>query len=523
MVARILQLRLSLFLGAFRGPAARVARTVAGLVLLAVVVGAACVGVLRLADEPADTTMIVLTLAGAAILVGYAVGPIVAAVPDQLDPRRFTVFGVSPGTTTAGLALASFLSVPSLALIAVDVCIAIVWTEMGVPPSVAAISAFVHVVTCVFVARLAMSVASATMRARRTRELSSLFVLGIVVVVLPVTVFFASLDWNGRIPSQVNAMIDVLILTPLGAGAGAPGAIALGAPAVAWTATAIGLATAAIVVAVWLWLVRRLLTTVENPAEAQQRGGLGWFAVAPGTPAGAIAARSIVYWFSDSRYLANIAIIPVAGLLPIIPLLIAGVPAPVTALFPVPIMALFFGWLAHNDVAYDATAVWTHIVTGVSGIADRIGRIVPVLLIGIPVLAVAIPVSIAFYDRWALLPAMVGVAAALFLAALGLSSIASAAVPYAVPRPGDGPFQQPQRSGSAGVWSQAIVMAGALILSAPTLWWGWLALTDDIAYAETAQWIGLGTGLGVLVLGIFIGGFVFSRRESRIMEFASTT
>lgn len=523
MVARVLQLRLALFVAAFRGPTARTLRHLIGIVAVAAVVALVCVGTLSLAGGKLDVAAAVLTLVGAAVLVGFAVGPFLASVTDQLDARRFAVLGIEPTPLAAALTLGSLLSAPSVALLVFDTSAAIVWARLGAPIFVAVLSALVHFVSCVVLARISMAFGSAVMRGGRTRELSSLFVLGVIVVVFPVAVFLASMEWDGRVPEQIHFVMQVLALTPLGAASGAPGAIALGDPLTSAIATFIGLATAAAAVLWWFWMVRRMLTTVDDPANVRQRGGLGWFALVPGVPAGVIAARSIVYWFSDLRYMANLLIIPIAGLLPIIPLLIAGVDPAITALVPVPIMALFFGWVAHNDTAYDSSAVWLHIVTGVNGYSDRLGRTVPVLLTALPVLAVTIPVSVALYGRWAILPGMVGVSAALFLCGLGLSSISSAIAPYAVPTPGDGPFKQPQRSGPIGVWSQALVMGVSLVLSAPALWFTWLALTEDISYAMTAQWVGVGTGIGVLLLGVLIGGALFQRRESHIMEFAGTT
>ncbi|MGO1768551.1 MAG: hypothetical protein ACTHZX_01250 [Microbacterium sp.] len=522
MVARVLRLRLALFAGSLRGTRWETARRIIGLVLLAALVAAACVGLLSLRSGEIDVAAAVLVLVGAATLLGFAVGPLLVSTPDQLDPRRFAVLGLEPGPLAATLTLASLVSVPSIALVAVDICAAVVWIGFGVNPLVAALFGVVHVVTCVVVARVALAFTAALTGGRRTRELSSLFVLGLIVIVFPVTVFLASLTWDGRVPDQIRSVVDVLSLSPLGAAAGVPGTIALPG-STGWVAAAVAVATCAVVVAVWVRQVTRALSTVENPVELRQRGGLGWFALAPGNAAGAVAARSIVYWFSDMRYMANLAVIPIAGLLPVLPLLIAGVPGSVAALVPIPIMALFFGWVAHNDTAYDSSAVWIHIVTGVGGIADRIGRTIPVLLTAIPLLAVAVPIAMAFHGDWALLPALVGTAAALFLCGLGLSSVSSALAPYPVPTPGDSPFRQPQRTGSIGVWSQALVMGGALVLSAPTLWFAWLALVDDVDDAMTAQWTGLGTGVLVLALGVLLGGALFQRRESRIMEFAATT
>ena len=190
---------------------------------------------------------------------------------------------------------------------------------------------------------------------------------------------------------------------------------------------------------------------------------------------------------------------------------------------PVPFAALFLGWLPHDDLAYDSTAVWMHIASGVRGVSDRLGRLVPVLLVGVPLLALAIPVATLLHGRWAVLPALTGVCAALFLSGLGFSSISSVVAPYAVSRPGESPFQQPQRTSGSGAIAQGSVMAGALVVSAPVLWCGWLALRGDTDAANTALWGGLAIGLGVLVVGIGIGAMAFERRGGRLMEFAEST
>ncbi|WP_228066550.1 hypothetical protein [Microbacterium paludicola] len=509
--------------GALRGPATRVAYRAAGLLILVAVVIAVAIGVLSLVDASTPVAFALLVLAGSAIALSFAAGPIVAAATDPLDPRRFAVLGMDPRPLAWLLAGAGFVSVPVLAVAVFDVCAAVVWTAHGVPGIVSALMAILHVATCVLLARLSMAVGAAVLRTRRTRELSGLFVLGVIVVLVPVIVFLSSLEWEGRVPSALATAADVLAVTPIGAAAALPGTIAMGNAGAAWLAALVALATLGLAAAAWLFAVERALTTIENPAAASGRGGLGWFAVMPGTPAGVIAARGLVYWLRDSRYIVNFAIIPLAGLLPTVPLLIAGVPEPVVALVPVPIMALFFGWLPHNDVAYDSSAVWMHIASGIRGVSDRIGRLVPVLVIAIPVLAIALSLSAAFYGRWAVLPAMIGVAASLFLTGLGLSSVASVLAPYAVSRPGDSPFQQPQRADSTGVAAQALVMLGTIVLSAPTLWLGWLTVTDDVAHAGAAMWTGLGVGVGVLLVGVLLGSWMFERRGERIMAFASTT
>lgn len=509
--------------GALRGPVPHVVSRGLGLLVLAAVVVLTCAGALSLVDAPTPVAFALLVLTGSAVTLSFAVGPVVAGAVDPLDPRRFAVLGVDPRPLAWTLAGAGFVSVPAIAVLAFDVCAAIVWSAHGVPVVMSALTAILHAATCVLLARLSMAFGAAVLRTRRTRELSGLFVLGIVVVLVPVVVFLSSLEWEGRVPSALATAAEVLGVTPIGAAAALPGALVLDGGRIAWAAGLVAVATLAVAATGWRLVVERALTTVENPADARGRGGLGWFALVPGTPGGVIAARGLVYWLRDSRYLVNIVIIPIAGLLPTVPLLIAGVPAPIVALVPVPIMALFFGWLPHNDVAYDSSAIWMHVASGVRGMSDRIGRLVPVLFVAVPVLVIAIPIATALYGRWAVLPAVVGVSASLFLTGLGLSSIASVVAPYAVSRPGDSPFQQPQRSDSAGVAAQAVVMIGAIALSFPALWLGWLTATQDVANAVPAMWTGLILGLVVLVVGVGIGSWLFERRGERIMAFAGTT
>ncbi|WP_345803052.1 hypothetical protein AAIB33_08210 [Microbacterium sp. AZCO] len=522
MAAHVLRLRLALLVGSLRGDGRHVARVVVALLILAIATVAACWGILQLRDASTPVMFAVTVLGGSAVTLGYALAPLIGGASDPLDPRRFAVFGLSPGPLAGVLALVGFVSVPTLVLAAVCVCAAVVWVDHGSPWPAAALGALLQVVTCVLLARVSTATASLFLDDRRSRELSGLFALTILIVVVPVAVFLASLEWGGVVPTRLTEAASTLARTPLGAAVAFPVLVAQGS-AQAGLSILISLGTIAALGLVWVWLVRRVLTTTERPVSTRERGGLGWFGVAPGTPGGAVAARSLVYWLRDRRYLANLIVIPIAAGLAVVPLLIAGVPPEVVALVPVPLAALFLGWLPHNDLAYDSTAVWMHFASGMRGVSDRVGRLVPILIIGIPVLAIAIPVSISLHGRWAVLPAMVGVCASLFLTGLGLSSISSVAWPYAATRPGESPFQQPQRTGAGGAIAQAVVMLGALVLSVPALWWAWLAISRDIDYADMALWGGLAVGLTVLIVGLAIGSAVFSHRGGRIMEFIEST
>lgn len=522
MAAHVLRLRLALLVGSLRAGVSRATRIVVGLILLAAAVAAACWALLSLRYGGDAVTLAVVVLCGSAITLGFALAPIIGGVNDPLDPRRFALLGLARGRLAVVLALVGAISVPVIALLMVAATTVVVWDAHGAPWIAGAIGVLLGVATCVLLARVSMGLTSLFLRERRSRELSGLFILAVLVVVVPIGVFLASLEWDGTVPPQLSEAVSVLSVTPVGAAWAYPGLVAEGSGQ-AVPALLVALATVVALAAAWALVVRRLLTTTERPYSSRERGGLGWFGVAPDSPGGAIAARSLLYWFRDRRYLMNLVIIPIAAAVTVVPLLIAGVPWEIVVLVPVPFAALFLGWLPHNDLAYDSTAVWMHIASGVRGVSDRVGRLVPVLLVGLPLLAIAVPIAVALHGRWAILPAMAGVCVSLFLSALGLASVSSVLAPYAVSRPGESPFQQPQRTGATGAVAQAVVLVGAIVVSAPALWWAWLALDGAVEFATAALWGGLAVGLVVFATGVAIGSVVFERRGGRLMEFAEST
>lgn len=506
--------------GALRGGHA--VRALAGFVLLTAATVAVCIALLSLADAPLVVARSVIVLGGAAGFLAFLVGPILIGTADQLDPRRFRVFGMNVRAMPWILGLGALVSVPSFALIAVAVCSVITLVALEVPVAAAVGAAVLGVLSLAIAARIGMATSALLLPERRSRELTALFALAVIVVAFPVAVFLASLEWDGQVPDAVASATTVIASTPLAAIPGAALAIAAGDEATAWLSGAIALATVLVLWAWWTWLVRRLLTNVDRPIISRERSGLGWFALLPSNAFGAIAARSLVYWFRDRRYIVNFVIVPIAGVLTVFPLLVAGVPLYIAALVPVPVMALFFGWLPHNDVAYDSTALWIHVASGVRGVADRLGRLLPISLVAVPVLAIAIPLTLAIVESWYLLMPMIGLAASLFLGGLGVSSILSVTSPYAVSRPGDSPFQQPQRSASRAGYAPALAFLGALLLSAPTIWLFVMTVIEDEAYNPATFWVGIASGVVILAAGAMIGGRVYDRGGERLMEFVET-
>jgi ABC-2 type transport system permease protein len=283
---------------------------------------------------------------------------------------------------------------------------------------------------------------------------------------------------------------------------------------------AIATATVYVFWLAWQGLVARMLVTPEREAQVKQYGGLGWFDRMPANSIGAIAARSLTYWSRDSRYWVSLVMIPVVPILAIVPLAIAGVPTDVLALVPIPLMCVFLGWTMHNDVAYDNTAIWLHIVSGARGVPDRIGRAIPALLVGIPLIGIGSVASIFAYGDWDALPAMLGVSTCILLAGIGFSSYASARFPYPVAKPGDSPFAQPQSSDTASALIQSVSFIGSIVVSLPAIAFAVLGVLVDPAWNVAALYSGVGVGVLALTGGVWLGAVTFERRGPEMMSSA---
>lgn len=521
MVAQFLRLKLRLLRNIFRRSAWQVVGITVGLVygLGAAVAIFALLAGFRASDDVAFVRD-ALVVAGSAVVVGFLLVPLVFGVDDTMDPRRFTLFGVPDRTLALGLALAAAVGVPALALAIALAGTVVTWSRGVVETLLALISAVLAFATCLLAARLTAGIGGLLLETRRAREVGGVIGVLLVVMAAPVLVALATVDWASSGREVLATIGGALSWTPLGAAFSVPGDAAAGA----WGAAVLKLAIAAATVwfawLAWERLVAKMLVTPGREAAPRSYHGLGWFGRMPNGATGAIAARSITYWFRDARYWVSLIMVPVTPILVIVPLAIAGVPMGYLGLIPVPLICLLLGWSLHNDTAYDSTAVWLHVASGVRGVADRIGRLVPVLISGILVIGLGSAVTVFVLDDWRLLPSLLGVSTVLLLAGLGIGSITSAALPYPVVKPGDSPFQQPQSSGTVTALVQSFAMLGALLVAAPAIVFAALGILVDPSWHVASLAAGVGLGLLMLVLGVLVGGRVFSRRGPEILQAA---
>lgn len=519
MVAQFLGLKLRLLANIFRRSPIQIFGIVIGLIygLSAAIVAVSGLISLRLTDVQFATSIAVPL--GALIVLGFLLVPLAFGADDTLDPRAFSLYGIPTTRLAGGLALAALIGVPALVITLVALAQIVTWARTPLSVLLAIVGAIVIIITCVLGARVSTSIASFLLATRRAREVTGIVALLAIVSLSPVVILLTNIDWRVDGWRVLGRVADVAGWTPLGAAWAGPAAAAAGHPGAAVAKTLIGIAFAALLLVVWRWLVALMLVTPQRQPRAKSYAGLGWFGRLPDSPAGTIAARSITYWIRDARYHTSLVAIPLAPIIFVIVLAIAGVPSNVLALIPLPAMCLFLSWSSHNDVAYDNTAIWLHVASNVSGTADRFGRIVPPLAIGIPLIVIGAPITAAFFGDWSVLPSVIGVSACILLAGLGLSSIISARFPYPAVRPGDSPFNQPQASGTAAGLIQSLAFFAAIVVTVPTLVLAALGFLVGSEIHWAALVLGIATGVAGLILGIRWGGRIFERRGPELLAF----
>jgi len=520
MVAQLLRLRADLLAGEVRGGARRSVAVVLGslVALVAVLCAASVLGGLRTADPLVARSVVVLV--GTAVALGCTLIPFAVGVADQLDPRRFTAFGIGQRDLAVGLGLAGLLGIPVVAVAVLAVAQVVTWSRGAGPALMAAVAAVLVLATTALLIRVGSTLGALAFAGHRPREATWPVVLIGIVLVVPSVALLLRPDWLDLAAPGLQRLTDVAGWTPWGAAWAVPADAAAGHVGTAVARLLVALVVVGLLGLAWWALVGRVLVAVPRPERVHRNRTLGWFDRLGATPFGAVAARALTYWTRDPRYRSSYLILVFVPLV-VLPLGIAGVPWAWTALVPLPLMALIAGFLPHNDVSYDNTAVWLHVASGAPGWTDRLGRLVPLIVVGVPLLVAGAAVSAALYGDMDAFPLLVAVSASGLLGGLGLSSIVSVALPYPTVRPGDHPFHQPQAAGATATFAQTLMVVGTVLCMVPA---GWFAVRALIGAEDpsTALVLGVGIGIGVVVLaiGVAVGGAVFDRRGPDLLAAA---
>ena len=518
MVAHLLRLKLLLLRNSLRRSTAQLVGMVLGglYALFLVGTGAAGLVALRFAAD-ATTARAVVVLAGGALTLGWVVVPLVVSGVDQtLDPARFATFAVPRRDLVLGNLLAGVVGVPGVAAALLALATVVTFSRSPAAVVLALVGAVVALLTCVAFSRAVATAASGLLRSRRGKEVATVVGMLVMVALGP------TLSLTSQNAHSLSGLAQVLLPLVSWSPFGLPWAVGADASVGAWGTAAIRLVLAvAVLVAVLAAWSRALQRAAEDPRESgagSVGSGLGWFARVPATPTGAVAARALSYWRRDPRYLAAAGLLPVLPLGLLVPNLVGEGRHPVLALLMAPAVGYLLGYGLHNDVAYDGTAFWGHVATGVSGVADRVGRMVPTAALGVVLVPLYAVIGCAVAGRRDALPAVLGCGVALLLGGFGLSSVVSAVKPYPVPGPGENPFSSPTGASGLTLLVQLVTSAVLTALVSPAL-----VLAGLVVWGGRGglSWVALGLGavLGTayLLVGVRVGAHLFDRRGPQLL------
>jgi ABC-2 type transport system permease protein len=295
-----------------------------------------------------------------------------------------------------------------------------------------------------------------------------------------------------------------------------------------WATAGLYLVLALVLVATLAWAWERLLArNLTSPADLGGGTRVGAAAglvdrLYPDTPAGAVASRCLRYWRRDPRYLSSIAATVVVPALFIGAQVVGPSGSRSLAAFAPLLIAFLVAASLSQDTAYDGSALWLHLSTGVSGRADRAGRVMALFTWAVRVQVIAVPVILAVTHRWSLWPIVVGSSVAAMFAGTGVASVVSARWLSPAAAAGGNPFSS---SGGSGVGALvALALNGGLTaallvpvvgLSIGSIWLGWLRWP--------ALAVGLLTGVVALVAGVTLGGRLLERRWPEVLSTVSVT
>ncbi|WP_380165348.1 hypothetical protein [Jannaschia sp. R86511] len=523
MVGVLVRLRLTLLRNQAEGGTEKVVLLVLGVLFAALVAAGAAVALVGLRFTGLDLAGAVVTVFGSLAVVAWAALPVLTSADDVMnDPVRFALLPLAPRTLAAGLLVASSVGPFAVGTLLATTALAVTFARGPLPVVsvlVGLVAAVLATATCLLGSRAALTSVASVLAGRRGREVS----VGVGVLVMSLLGLSgpALAGLGERLQTgAVDAAVQVLAWTPLGAVWAMPWAAAEGRWAVLGGRTLVAVATLA---GLW-WLYVRALRSRLRPTGGRGRARATSRRTAaappsrsllPDTPRGALLQRCLRYWVRDSRYVVSVIALPVVvGLLVLLPVLTDASTG--VSLAAGPALALLLSFTMLNELAYDGSALWTTLASAARGRDDRSARVLALLAWGLPATLVVAVLGPVVAGRPELAPATVGLSVGILLVGNGVAAVSSVALPFPVPPPGANPFAGNPGSSTAALVQQGLAVLALVPLLAPLLGlavWAWFV--PAVGWALVV--VGAGYGTAVLAVGVRVGGDLMDRRGPELL------
>jgi len=516
VVATLVKLRFQLLANSLKkSPWQIVSVVIGGLYALGVLVFVIA-GLVALSFAPVELARTITVLAGALLIFGWVVLPVLTSGIDQtVDPARLATFPISTNTLILGLTISGVLGIPGIVTSVAALSTGLTWWKNPLVAVIALVCAAVGVLTCVVGSRMLVALTSRIGGGRRVREAKG--ILLIIPLILAGPLVLGATQLLRESSTSLPVVAEVVSWTPLGAIWSVPSDVAVGSFGPAAIKFLIGLATLALCVVLWRWgLARALERPASSTATKASVRGLGLFSRFPGTPTGAVAARALTYWIRDPRYAQSLISIP---LVPILIFFYAGINGNLAPLNAVgPIIAVLLSMSIYTDVSYDNTAFALHLQTGVRGRADRLGRVIALATFAVPVSLALTVASVWVTGEWHMLAGLLGITIGALLSGFAVSSIVSGAFIFAVPAPGESPFKSKPGGGFSLMLSTFATWGILGVLVLPELILAIIGFaTGNVLFGWLSILVGLALGTALLIVGVRVGGSIYDKRGPELL------
>lgn len=512
-------LRLALLRGSLRsGPGANARR--AGLALgavfgggLALMAFAALTAFRGQGQLPEDLAILLFTV----LLAGWVVLPILTfASDDLLDPARLALLPLTRRQLLTVMGVGALIGVAPMATTVAALGL-IPATGSG-PTSylVALVAVLLLLALCVSASRATAAALSGLLRSRRGRDLGVGLTALVGLSVQLINPFIQVAARRGDTAGDVlHGLTGPLRWTP-------PGLLAAASSRPLPAAIGSLLAVAAFIALVLLWWersVRRALERSDATGARRRRSTTLTPRLLP-LPAGrvgAVAAKDLRYLMREPRRLVT----TVTGLLlPLLvvllgPIAVTGGRLPRAGVFAVCGLSLLSAFGGVNRFGLDGTATWLMLSSATDhrdARRDLLGGDLATAVVTIPSMLLTAGLLAVITGGWAYVAPALGIALALFLVAVAVSSFVAVTAPYAVP-----PSQNAFSSGNAGQGCASGALTLVALLVVVGLCLPLLGLLVPALVFQSPAW-----GLALLVVGpaygFALGAVVRARAARRWVE-----
>ncbi|MBT2484884.1 MULTISPECIES: hypothetical protein [unclassified Microbacterium] len=510
-----------------RNPWMIVTLVITGMIALGFLAGLTA-GLVALRFAAPDAAVVALVLTGTVIVLGWWIGSILVSADDSLAPERFALLPVTARTLLPGFAVAGATTIGGIGTTVALLLMLLGWSVSLSALLTALIMIPVAVLTCVLGARVVSGVLAGWLARRSTRDL--VVTLGVVLAASSGLLLNLGIGALGNVTDLGGGfalIADIAAWTPVGAVFGVPASVAQGDLSTAALRLLIALATVGV-----LWfaaqrlLAARLVSPIQSSGGGRVRSGGVLDRLLPASPAGAIAARSLRYFRRDPRQVVNIVMLLLFPAIFVGLALMNGLQDASTGFGPGMVLiptvnALLTGTIVQMAIAYDNDAIAAHAIAGVSGAADRAGRLLGFGVIALPVTVALCVITCLLAGRPDLIPASIGAALGLTAIAAGAGAWVGSFLPGRAPAPEANPFGRGSSGGVQSLLAMIIVGPVTLVLGAPALGFAIAAIWNP-----ALGWVSLVCGivLGALALwgGTVLGGRILDRRWPEVLADVSS-